>query len=187
MAGDGLGSGPGRCAPTRGGSCSRENPQSPWVMLVRKPPARWVMLVGNDSIAESRCMPDAVDHHKECVGDVVLRDSDAASAAGGDDARRAATQRVQRHRSGVGSLSRRPNHTATCAVAALGRSRVTASSSRAIRTYPWRRNRAATNSEIVFPARLASRRTLSRSFGGSRNVIGLFPVDGRPAPARGPP
>ncbi|MCC6848178.1 MAG: hypothetical protein IT294_06715 [Deltaproteobacteria bacterium] len=49
------------------------------------------------------------------------------------------------------------------------------------------RNRAATNSEIVFPARLASRRTLSRSFGGSRSVIGLLPVDGRPAPAREPP
>jgi hypothetical protein len=44
----------GRRAQTRSGSCSRENPQSPWVMLVRKPPTGWVILVGNDTLLHQR-------------------------------------------------------------------------------------------------------------------------------------
>src|SRR5439155_1732473 len=55
--------------------------------------------------AEPRRAPDAVDHDEDGVGDVVLRDGDAAAAAAGDDARRAAAQRVQ-CRGGGGALLR---------------------------------------------------------------------------------
>ena len=46
---------------------------------------------------EARRTPDAVDHDEDGVGNVVLRDGDAAAATGRDGMRRAAAERVQRH------------------------------------------------------------------------------------------
>src|SRR5438093_11312878 len=54
--------------------------------------------------AEPRRAPDAVDHDEDGVGDVVLRDRDAAAAAAGNDARRAAAERVQCHGGGAAIL-----------------------------------------------------------------------------------
>ena len=56
---------------------------------------------GRSGDTEPRHPPDAVEHHEDGIGDVILRNSDAATTTSGDDSRRGVTQSVQNHGGGA--------------------------------------------------------------------------------------
>jgi hypothetical protein len=82
--------------------CARKTPPLPAPFISRN--ATEVRERGRGCDPELRHVPDAVDHDEDRVGDVILRDGEAASAAGGNDPCRTAAERMKHHRGGIAVL-----------------------------------------------------------------------------------